>query len=40
MPSRIEHFQIMRNDELLYSKESLGESVANCEESYYSKIHI
>lgn len=40
MPSRIEHFQIRRNDEILYSKESLGESVANCEESYYSKILV
>jgi hypothetical protein len=40
MPSHLKDFQITREGEVLYSKESLGDSVANCEESYYSKILI
>ncbi|GBE17980.1 hypothetical protein BMS3Abin16_00568 [archaeon BMS3Abin16] len=40
MPSRLESFEITKNGETLFSQESLGESVANCEEAFYSKLLI
>ncbi len=40
MPSRLESFEITKNGETLFSQESLGESIANCEEAFYSKLLI
>jgi hypothetical protein len=38
MPSALESLSIKRGDDVLYSKETFGESVANCENAYYEKI--
>ncbi|MFQ5800600.1 MAG: hypothetical protein ACE5HH_02620 [Candidatus Hydrothermarchaeales archaeon] len=38
MPSKVEHLSINKGGELIHSKDSLGESVANCENAYYSRI--
>jgi hypothetical protein len=38
MPSTLEDFSIKKGNKIVYSKDSLGESVANCENAYYSRI--
>jgi hypothetical protein len=38
MPSALESLSIKRGDEVLYTEETFGESVANCENAYYEKI--
>jgi hypothetical protein len=40
MPSSLDHLEIKRGDDVLFTKESLGESVANCEEAHYTKMII
>ncbi len=38
MPSQIEDLKVKKKGQLLFSNETLGESVANCEDAYYKKM--
>lgn len=38
MPSTIESFTIKKDGQIIHSAESLGESIANCEDAYYSRL--
>jgi hypothetical protein len=40
MPSRLEGMTIKSGEDVIHEADTLGESVANCEDAYYSKMHL